>query len=274
MNLDEPKVKETTDIRILLVEDNTINQRVAIAMLERMGYSVMLVENGQLALSAFKENNFDLIVMDCQMPVMDGYEATRQIRRYEMQPSDRDGVDSSRSIHIPIVAMTANAIKGDREKCIDAGMDDYIKKPITPEALRSVFERWIEQENSTPVPDKQVTEKAERLHNSVFDFAQLKIRMLDDESIARELVRAFIIDIPEQMIELNEAIASRDAAKLQFIAHTIKGISGNINAHKLQEAARKLEARSCDMKSDDFEDLHDPLKKEIRELCNMLAEYT
>ncbi len=116
---------------ILVVEDNVVNQKVATAMLSRLGHEVAVVSNGVEAVAALDENRYDVVFMDCQMPEMDGYEATREIRRRE---GDRR--------HTPIIAMTANAMKGDREKCLDAGMDDFMSKPIRREMIVEALARW------------------------------------------------------------------------------------------------------------------------------------
>jgi len=121
--------------RILVVEDNIINQRIAIKILERYGYRVNAVANGQEALHSLKLASYDLVLMDCQMPVMDGYEATKEIRNSSSKVMNNK---------IFVIAMTANAMKGDREKCINAGMDDYIAKPINPKALKEIIERWLD----------------------------------------------------------------------------------------------------------------------------------
>jgi len=267
----EPAPEQTADVRILVVEDNAINQRVVAAILKRIGYTATIVENGKLALDAFKEKNFDIIFMDCQMPVMDGYEATKRIRRYEAQNGCSE-TDSARAIHIPIVAMTANAMQGDRENCIDAGMDDYITKPISPATLRAAFEQWVDQNKSVPAPVEPV-QKSKESSNLIFNFEELKARMLDDEEIAREIVQDFLTDIPKQLSELNAAIAEKDTRRVQLIAHTIKGAAGNMSAHELQEAARELEVRARDMNPDEFEEWHNPLQKEIEALCLVLKTY-
>jgi two-component system sensor histidine kinase/response regulator len=119
-------------LRILLADDNAVNQKVAARLLEKLGHSVEVTSNGAEALAAFTRGTFDLILMDMQMPVMDGYDATQAIRAAE-QGTQR---------HIPIVALTAHAMKGDREICLQAGMDDYLGKPIRPQELASVLERW------------------------------------------------------------------------------------------------------------------------------------
>ncbi len=131
-------------VRILLAEDNPVNQKLAKVMLTKAGYQVELANNGQEAVDKYTQSpeDFDLIFMDVQMPEMDGIEATKAIRRYEEQPATRNSQPATRR-HIPIVAMTAHAMKGDREKCLEAGMDDYVTKPIKRELVFESIEKWV-----------------------------------------------------------------------------------------------------------------------------------
>ena len=127
--------------RILVVEDNPVNRKVARGMIEKMGFSVEMACNGQEALEALRGSTFDLVIMDCQMPEMDGYEATARLR---------DPAYGTLSSNVPVIAMTANAMKGDREKCLKAGMDDYVSKPVSPPELAAAIERWLDRSHPTP----------------------------------------------------------------------------------------------------------------------------
>ncbi len=133
------------DVRILLVEDNATNQEVALGILKKLGVEADVAENGEEAIEALQATRYDLVLMDVQMPVMDGFEATRRIRSGEDSPSSSD-LRPLTSGHLPIIAMTAHAMEGDRERCLDAGMNDYLSKPIDPQALADVLRRWVKRE--------------------------------------------------------------------------------------------------------------------------------
>jgi CheY-like chemotaxis protein len=140
-------------VRLLLAEDNAINQLVAVKMLEKMGYRVDVVANGQEALAAARDLPYDLVLMDCQMPEMDGFEATRRLRDPQSAVLDHQ---------VPIIAMTAYAMKGDREKCLAAGMDDYLSKPVQAAQLAEVLERWLGRAAAEPAPDRDAAPDDDR----------------------------------------------------------------------------------------------------------------
>ncbi len=181
--------------RILLAEDNPTNQMVATRLLEKMGFSVVAVANGQDAVRALEAGPFDLVLMDLQMPVMDGIEATRVIR----------GPQSTlRNRQVPIVAMTAHALKGDRERCLEAGMDDYVTKPVDPKKLAKVAETWIGRSSDaaqTPAPTKAVEPAREAI---VFDRPGLVARTMEDDDLLREVVACFLEDAPRLIEGLKE----------------------------------------------------------------------
>ena len=217
-------------VHILLAEDNVINQRVAISILGKLGYSADAVANGQEAVKALGIIPYNIVLMDCQMPEMDGYEATGEIRNPNSKVLDHK---------VPVIAMTANAMQGDREKCIEAGMDDYLSKPINPQELSDMLEKWIVKQGTSQQEETtaQNTESAE----NVFDKASLLDRLMGDKKLANEILGEFMEDVPRKFIALKEALDNGDAPSVQREAHTLKGASANIGAVALQEVANQIE---------------------------------
>jgi PAS domain S-box-containing protein len=202
--------------RILLAEDNPVNREVMLAMLVQLGHHADSVENGREAVEALSKNRYDIVLMDCQMPEMDGYEATRCIRA-----SSGRVLDPS----IPIVAVTAGAMAPDREKCLSWGMDDYLVKPIDPAQLCRVLDKWL----------------AVAAERTAFDEAALMKRLMGNRQLAGKVVRAFLDTVPAQLARLREYIALRDGAAARREAHTLKGASASISAESLRQAALEAE---------------------------------
>lgn len=210
-------------LRLLLAEDNLINQRLAVALLKKRGHHVMVVGNGLEALAALEGPPFDAVLMDVQMPGMDGFEATAAIRAREA----RTGV------HTTIVAMTAHALKGDRERCLAAGMDAYISKPIQSQELFAILD------GVTPMP-RPASLTTPALPDT-FDMATALDRVEGDVSLIRELAGLFLDECPHRMEEIRDAVSLRDIKRLQRGAHTLKGSVGNFGASRAFEATRRLE---------------------------------
>ncbi len=215
-------------VNILLAEDNIINQKVALNILGKLGYNIDAVADGKEAVKALEMVPYDIVLMDCQMPEMDGYTATREIR--SLQSTIRN---------VPIIAMTANAMKGDREKCLAAGMDDYLSKPINPQELSETLEKWLTKQDSflrheTTIPEVEPVK-------DIFDRAGFLDRLMGDEELANEIISDFLEDVPNKLIALQEAIDKVDAPSLQRQAHTLKGASANVGALALQEIASQIE---------------------------------
>jgi signal transduction histidine kinase/CheY-like chemotaxis protein/HPt (histidine-containing phosphotransfer) domain-containing protein len=225
-------------IRILVAEDNVVNQKVALKMIERLGYRADVAGNGLEVLEALKTVPYDLVLMDVQMPEMDGFEATRMIRRETSHPMFQR--------HIPIIAMTAHAMKGDREKCIEAGMDDYVPKPIQAEDLTAVIEKWILGRARNESAEKPGGVEKQR---PVFDKSSLLRRVGDDEEFLAKLVALFLQDIPKQISSLEEALKKNDGLLCERIAHSIKGSSANLGAESIRMVASEMEA---DLKNGDM----------------------
>jgi CheY-like chemotaxis protein/HPt (histidine-containing phosphotransfer) domain-containing protein len=215
-------------IRILLAEDNIINQKVALRHLERFGYRADAVANGEEVLSALERIPYDLILMDVQMPEMDGFEATATIRRKERETGG----------HIPIIAMTAHALKGDRERCLEAGMDDYVPKPIEPQSLIEVIARWVDKAGlgKTGGPLIESTEEKE-----VFDKKGALERLGGDEELLKEILGMFLDDAPNQIERMQKQLEAEDLFGLERQAHSLKGAVMNIGGNALEKVAFAIE---------------------------------
>ena len=224
------------NVRILLAEDNLINQKVAIRIIESMGFHIEAANNGQEAVEMLEKKKYDLVLMDVQMPVMDGFKATQAIRTSET-------IDNS----IPIVAMTAHAMKGDRERCLDAGMDDYVPKPINQGELRKAIDRQLsEMPKSKPEPDEAVSTEDQPMDNDIdhkafFNHAELSERLGGDEEVVEEVVEFFLQEIPLQMDELRKALDECDFYQMQDLAHGMKGSCLNVAAGSMGKAALEIE---------------------------------
>jgi signal transduction histidine kinase/CheY-like chemotaxis protein/HPt (histidine-containing phosphotransfer) domain-containing protein len=237
--------KQQQTARILLAEDNITNQKVALSTLKKFGYSADVVKNGKEAVEALKKIPYDIVLMDCQMPEMDGYEATNEIRKWEKklkggsaQCSDSGLESTAGSKRVPIIAMTAHALKGDREKCLNAGMDDYITKPIHPKKLCDVIEKWLNEPEGA--------HEAEIVHESlpeddIFDKNSFLDRLLGDEDLAKEIIKGFIEDSLRQIGTIKEALENRDTNVIYGRAHSLKGAAGNISATALKDLAYQIE---------------------------------
>ena len=224
--------------QILLVEDNEINQEVAQELLERSGLQVIIATNGEEAVRAVKEKDFEAVLMDVQMPVMDGYKATREIRKDE------------RHKDLPIIAMTAHAMTGDREGCLAAGMNDYVSKPIDPEKLFSALIRWIKP-GEREIPDyllaraNEEPPEDEGLPLPDLPGISVKsglIRVGGNRSLYRKLLSKFRRNHADDANDIRNALDKDDTGTATHLAHTIKGLAGNLGAHDLHMASANLEA--------------------------------
>jgi CheY-like chemotaxis protein/HPt (histidine-containing phosphotransfer) domain-containing protein len=239
--------------RILLAEDNMINQELALGLLEKVGYRADAVANGKEVLSALEKVPYDLILMDVQMPEMDGFEATAAIRRKEKESGS----------HIPIIAMTAHAMKGDRERCLEAGMDDYLSKPIQPQSLKEVIGRWVDK----GVPEKPEAALADSSEASeVFDKSGFLERLGGDESLFRKLLSMFLDDAPMQIEKMQQHLKDEDLAGVQLRAHSLKGVAMSIGGKALQEVASEIEVAARDREPDRARRLFPKLQKEFEKL--------
>ena len=222
--------RATTPLRILVAEDNVVNRLVAMKSLERLGHHPVAVENGALAVEAWRGSGFDLVLMDCQMPEMDGYQATEIIRMEESDTGAR----------VPIIALTANAMRGDRDKCLQMGMDDHLAKPLKLRDLQAVIERWAVRHRE-PRSAPHDGERAIMAEVTPVNRAYL-LEMVDgDTTVVDEILQYFLQDTPRQIAALGEAITRGNLEEVQRLAHTLKGSSSNVGAEPLREKAWSLE---------------------------------
>jgi len=232
---------DETGARVLLVEDNITNQQVAMGILKKLGIHADAVSNGAEAIKTLKAVPYDIVLMDIQMPIMDGIEATVQIRNAESENS-RDGLGNLNP-DIPIIAMTAHAMQGDRERFLETGMNDYISKPISSNVLADKLERWLmpraegKDERTREIMSKQPPEK----ELPVFDFSALLERLMDDGDLAKIIMKAFLSDMPQQIQALKGYLETGDAPGVERQAHTIKGASANVEGSSLQALAFEME---------------------------------
>jgi CheY-like chemotaxis protein len=241
-------------LRILLAEDNLVNQKLATELLRGRGHYVVLAENGRKAVDAVEHEDFDLVLMDVQMPEMDGFEATGVIRQRE---KDRGGV------HIPIVAMTAHAMKGDRERCLDAGMDDYVTKPIKAKELFEVIEKITPTSNEKERPVITVSNEGETTPKDIFDLSRAMEVVDGDKKLFKEISKMFLEGLADNLAIIKDAIAKSDAYALERAAHALKGSIGNFGAKRSFDAAYRLEKMGKEGKMDETKEAFKELEKEL-----------
>ena len=251
-------------LRILLAEDNSVNQKVALLLLERLGYRADVAANGLEALAALRRQPYDVVLMDVQMPEMDGLEAARRIRA-EWPPHTRPR----------IIAMTANALRGDREICLEAGMDDYLSKPVLIDELRqallraSLVSREDRRAPSVPAPAEKNAAEPPILESSALDNL-FRLEQHAGREIVRGVVDSFLSEVPSRMARMRQAIAEGDAETLNFTAHVLKGSSAQLGALRLAEVCRDLEGRSRDGDLEGSEELLGLLEKEAARAVDAL----
>ncbi|MBN1760352.1 MAG: response regulator [Chitinispirillaceae bacterium] len=219
-------------VRILVVEDNITNQQVVQNILQRKGYSVTVVDNGLAALEEFSKKKYAVVLMDVRMPGIDGFETTRRLRRLQQ---------GSSAAPVPVIALTAHAMQGDRDRCLAAGMDDYLSKPIDPHRLFALIAKWTNHNSDTGGEiDGQAALSVEELRQ-VFDREKLALRLDGDTSLIEKVLATYCRTIPELAEKLKGAVAEADIVASQRIAHSIKGASLNIAASKVAEVAKRIE---------------------------------
>jgi CheY-like chemotaxis protein/HPt (histidine-containing phosphotransfer) domain-containing protein len=287
-------------VRILLAEDNPVNQKLAVVLLQKAGFSVDVVNDGLQAVEKVKEGTYNAVLMDVQMPEMDGLDATRQIRQLR-----------GSGAHIPIIAMTAHALKGDRERCLEAGMDDYISKPLDPRLLMKKLDQWMAtgtdestrsdagkemdsqdysiQPEAFPFVDSNLPhdeglfgentapsepEKAERPVSPFIEEAPeppldekaALPRFDNDRAFFLEMCGDFMKNLPARMEELGSSLEKQDAATFSRAAHNLKGVSANFNANPVHRIAEELERLGTQDELEAVGPLLEQLKAELARL--------
>ena len=241
---DTEELPETFDSKVLIVEDNRVNQVVAKGMLEKLGIEVELAENGALAIAMMRNTAYDLILMDCQMPVMDGFEAVKHIRSHDSFVKDS---------FVPVVAMTANAMAEDQKHCLDSGMDDYLSKPLSFERLHQVLTKWLAPQNKKEGQDDSLP-KTSPLNVCADEFsAALKIKAFDKQTIdSLKLEKRYLSNVlnvfwettPREIECIAQALEQKDLARVRTTAHAIKGSSSMLGASRLSAVAAYIESRA------------------------------
>ncbi len=230
MPIIEPQAKAVGGpFRILLVEDNAVNQKLAVRLLEKMGHHVALANNGAEACEALCAATYDIVLMDLQMPVMGGLEATGKIRERE-QHSGR---------HVPILAMTALAAAQDEKRCLEAGMDGYLTKPIRREVLRKEIDRAVTQNGSSGNWEEPASHS--ELSEAEWNLRELLERLEGDQDLLRELLQLFRADSQTSLMKAREALAQENLVEVSRTAHTLKGMLKNLSMNACAELAAALE---------------------------------
>ncbi|MEJ2164866.1 MAG: response regulator [Desulfobacterales bacterium] len=289
--------------QVLLVEDNEINRQVAKEILAGAGLYVTVANDGQEAVNAVKDGDYDAVLMDIQMPVMDGYTATREIRKWEdgmrnagkeleAQSSGRKENDSeelsafsfqpsARAKRVPIIAMTANAMVGDREKCLEAGMNDHVAKPIDPQGLFSTLSKWIEPKDRKmrldPVKERlegKTRREAARLTElsglSVTDGLQ---KVGGNEKLYRKLLLQFFDTHRDSVNEIKEALEKKDQILAVRLAHTVKGVAATLGANALAQVSGELENALKNEKSEDVYNLLEHFESHINRVMQSIEKF-
>jgi CheY-like chemotaxis protein/HPt (histidine-containing phosphotransfer) domain-containing protein len=263
-----PKLQQKSEL-ILVAEDNPVNQKVALLQLKNLGFPAHAVGNGQEAVDAVCNNSYTLVLMDCQMPEMDGFQATSEIRKAEVLTGRR----------VPIIAMTANAMEGDRDKCISAGMDDYISKPVDPKKLQMVLSRWLSSEQQQkskgdgrgfpPVLNPEDVGLDDEVPLQTINEDPINIGLLQrtcGEDVAREILEVFMSAAETLLEGIEVARQRRDGRALESLAHQLKGSSAAIGAVEMVRLSARMEDAGAHDNFVQARIIHEALKWSFRRL--------
>lgn len=239
----------TQAMRILVAEDNPVNQKVALAQLQKLGYRAEAVADGWEVLQALERAHYDVVLMDCQMPNMDGYEAARRIR------------DTPRLKSVRLVAMTANAMHGDREKCLAAGMDDYLTKPMRTEDMARV----LNATGSSPAAPATENSETASLDSKVLQNLKSLVGS-ENEKMLDEIVSVFFTNTSESLFKLRQACEQRQPKGLKEVAHALKGSSGNLGANRLVALCKSLERAGSNEAFAEAQDIVETMEAEFAQV--------
>ena len=243
-------------LRILLVEDNLVNQKVGVKMLEKMGHQLTVARDGREALALLESGSYDLVFMDVQMPEMDGLTATREIREREKQTGR----------HLPIIAMTAHAMKGDQERCLEAGMDGYLSKPVSTPQIAAAIARLFGTETPS-TPEGQVEKKS-----AGWDRAVVLARVEGDAALLTELIQVFLEELPEQLDCLQQGLATADFEVIERTAHTLKGELIYLGLTEEAEKAKVLEYQGRERNVHAVQELFPEFKAQLLNVADAMRD--
>jgi PAS domain S-box-containing protein len=274
-NIGSRNLQWESNLRILLVEDNQVNQEVARGILSELGLNADIAEDGQEAIDLLnmssEDDPYSILFMDCQMPRMDGYTASQLIR---------NGEAGIRYIEIPIVAITANAMKEDKEKCLQSGMNEYVSKPIEPIKMIEKLLIWFKPIGYSIDQHKDksqvinMSDNNEDKSNLIWDEQALLKRSLGKEKLMRSLIAMFLKSSPKQVDELESACINMDSEKVRHLAHTIKGGAANLSALRVQQSALELEELAKQQRSEEYQETFVQLNSHFEEVIELFERYT
>ena len=255
--------------KILLVEDNRINQAVMMGILSSWGVSADIANNGQEALDILKKQDdlfYQIVLMDCQMPIMDGYEASQVIRSRQIQTLPHD---------IPIIAMTGNTMAGDKEKCLAAGMSDYLSKPVDAAMLLEKMQHWLNIANTNLITETNVgqAENVTFVDTDTWQYNQLLVRMRNNQAMIKKLIEMFIEDNGQVKAQLKHAIEQNNLPELKSISHKMKGSARNLSFINLGNTLNAIELSAKEQKVDNLSELYRQFIREYDNLMPLLTKY-
>lgn len=257
--------------RILIAEDNITNQQVALGILRKFGLSADAVANGAEAVKSLETIPYDLVLMDVQMPEMDGFEATKHIR---------NPVSNVLNHNIPIIAMTAHAMAGDHEKCLNIGMNGYVSKPISPLILAKALIKQLPNSKKKSFKKEQAaaTDQSDEADKNCSDFAtwnssMFLARLMNDEMLAKSILQSFLSDVPKQIDTLRNLLQNSDVKSAKLLAHTIRGVAGNVGCMQLSETAYKMEKAASEHNLKKIKKYMNELEKQYQNVKIKIEHY-